>query len=750
MFKKCLSLIVCICVTLSCVTFATTTVSAADEVIISDYFSSNDYEYIYNSEQEGYELVTYKSGVTNPGTGWQGKWLSDLSGSEIGTGEKGKVYTYGANGATDATNTRTLRVVNYDGTVYRKFGSPIALSDAGEYIIRFRFSDGTSTAANRKGDGFRFLIGDSFSVGYEWITPENADPTQTKSFLTVGDDTVYSQSGQDTTGAWNASFKEIIVSLAVGASGTDDTVKVKMIDEDSSSKVWDIERTVNLSGEISYFGITDLSKSSSVRIDDIEITKIDTERKALADQVRAEMPGYDAVTRIDAITDETLRSELIAEYNTYGFAYDKMDNARYANKYTSTTGRDTLGLKWGTESSITIDGGAGWSGAWQHDRYQGSSGTYYPNAYITAKSDISNYISDMGDYAMLINGAGGDAYDKITRNLNTPVDLGVDGEYYVKFNGTWNVYNSSSSFDTNMKFEVALGDTISFGNECINDGSKNIIVPIIKTGIADYNKISAITIPSRDYYDYILRIVSSATGDDSYELYVCDAGTFNSATEPVSTGTFSSDNKLTSISMKATSKQFCVGEIAVECFNASVTGNPFKPDTVRSNIAAADSADAAQAVADALPKCVAAKYLQATALDNCKHLYFEFFQFDKGTMATPITTLDNYYDSSKSDNKLRATFVLKNNSESRKDINVFFVVYDGDEFKAVTKNSYNIQPAARCPEATDKYVYGSLTDAFIPAGLTNPVVKLFVWDYNTMEPYLVKTIQATYVDSAES
>jgi len=752
MLKKYLSLIICICVTLSCVTLTTTTVSAADEVIISDYFTNKDYA-AYDSNNQ---VINYASNVTNPGTGWDGKWLSDLNGTEIGENEKGIVYTYLTGGAVNNTGYRTLRSGTYNGTVYRKFASPISLTQDGEYTVKFKFSDGISSAANRKNQGFRFYIGSSFSVGYKWDTLEGVDPTQTKSFLTVGEETVESSVAQDTAANWNAAFKEIIAYVVIDADGTD-TIKVKMVDEGTTSNTWDIEKNVELTGEISYFGFTALKPESysSVRIGDIEITKIDTERKAVADQVRAEMPGYNAVTLIDSITDEALRSELIAEYNAYGFAYDQMNNARYADLFTEYNGKekyDDYGIQWGT-GGLTVDGGAGWNGGWTHERYKGAAEKIYPNAYIIAKGGKYTNISEITDYAMLLQSYSStykDGYDLISRTLNTPIDLSVEGEYFVKLTGTWNQWYA----EPETQVEVSLGNAVAFGSGCTStaqNGAANAYTPMIKTGNGEYNESSAVTIPRREYYDYIIRIVSHEAEPDSYEMYVCDKDSFSSSTEAVYTGTFESAEEIDTVSIKVTCGQFAIYSVAVESFNDSITGNPFKLDTVRANIGAAGSMEGAQAVADALPTCVAAEYLQANALEYLEYLDVDFFQFDKGKMAEKITTLDDYYNAALETNKVRAVLAIKNNYKTKKDINVFFAVYDGNDLVAVKRSGYNIEAGKRYPQDTSKYIYTYLnSDCYIPAGLTNPVVKVMIWDYNSMKPYVFKTIQKTFVDPAES
>lgn len=752
MFKKFLSLFVCICVVLSCMTFCAIGASAAAVVVAKDYFTTTD----YNTTET--TAIGYNNPVTADYTGWGSKWLSSLDATDAAPGfASGKVQVYAATVTTGAVKPtgQTLKYNNYNGLVYRKLAKAVAFSGAdAQYSVSFKISDGISTAANRY--GFKFLLGsDDFYVGYDWVADENETKTLVVPYVKIGENKISSEVSHSSTGAWNAPFKSIVVSITIDADG-DDTVKLKMLDDGVTSADWEVTATADLSqrtlGYIAFGGANSngASASQTGRVAEIEIsdTTANLNEELYIQQARAAMPGYEAVTMIDAVTTDATRAQLVNEYNAYGFAYDQMNNARYAALYeanASTT--DGYGIKWGAGASLTVDGGAGWNGGWTQSRFQGTNGTIYPNVYISKPADSYVYCDDaMDGYAMLLQSYSEtvtDGYEQIARKLNTPVNLNVDGEYFVKLTGTWNQYNAMPQ----TQLEISLGNAITFGSGCTStakDSSANAYTPMIKVGSGAADESSTVTLPRRDYYDYILRIVSHADEADTYEMFVCDNGTFNSSTEPVYSGTFESDASIDTVSIKVTCGQFAIHSVAVDCFNAGTTGNPFTPDSVRAQVASAKNYAAAKAIVDALPTCAAAEYLQAKALLDFEYIEFVSFQFDKGTTATPITNIDDY-EKTMTTYKFRCVPEIKNNFKTKKDLNVFMVLYDGDKY--VTSKRHG---SAYEPGQTKKLYLGFDANYYMPSGIEEPIVKVFVWDYTTFTPYVApKLIQKSVVDAGE-
>ena len=153
---------------------------------------------------------------------------------------------------------------------------------------------------------------------------------------------------------------------------------------------------------------------------------------------------------------------------------------------------------------------------------------------------------------------------------------------------------------------------------------------------------------------------------------------------------------------------------------------------------------AAKAIVDALPTCAASEYLQAKALLDFEYIEFVSFQFDKGTTATPITNIDDY-ESTMTTYKFRCVPEIKNNFKTKKDLNVFMVLYDGDKY--VTSKRHG---SAYEPGQTKKLYLGFDANYYMPSGIEEPIVKVFVWDYTTFTPYVApKLIQKTVVDAGE-
>lgn len=752
MLKKFLSLFVCVCVVLSCMTFGTIGASAAATVVAKDYFTTND----YNTTET--TAIGYKNPATPEYTGWGSKWLASLDATDAAPGfASGKVQIYAATVSTGAVKPtgQTLKYNSYNGLVYRKLASPIAFGGAdAQYNVSFKISDGISSAASRY--GFKFLLGsEDFYVGYDWVEDETATKTLVVPYVKLGDTKYSSEASHSSTGAWNAPFKNIVVSVTVDADG-DDTVKLKMLDDGETEAEWEVTVTADLSqktlGYIAFGGDNTLGGAAlhTARVAEIEITDTtdSLNEELYIEQARAAMPGYEAVTMIDAVTTDATRAQLVNEYNAYGFAYDQMNNARYAALYeanASTT--DGYGIKWGAGASLTVDGGAGWNGGWTQSRFQGTNGTIYPNVYISKPADSYVYCDDaMDGYAMLLQSYSEtvtDGYEQIARKLNTPVNLNVDGEYFVKLTGTWNQYNAMPQ----TQLEISLGNAITFGSGCTStakDSSANAYTPIVKIGNGAVDESSSVTIPRRDYYDYILRIVSHDDEADTYEVFVCDNGAFNSSTEAVYSGTFESDASIDTITIKAICGQFVMHSVAVDCFNAGTTGNPFTPASVRAQVASAKNYAAAKAIVDALPGTTSAEYLKAKAPLDFEYIEFVSFQFDKGTTATPITNLDDYEKTMKT-YKFRCVPEIKNNFKTKKDINVFMVLYDGDKYVTSKRHGSAFEPGQ-----SKKLYLGFDANYYMPSGIEEPIVKIYVWDYSTFTPYVTPMIiQKTVVDAGE-
>jgi len=752
MFKKILSLFVCVCVVLSCMTFGTVGASAASAVVAKDYFTTND----YNTTET--TAIGYNNPVAADYVGWGSKWLASLDATDAAPGfASGKVQVYAAtvsSGATKPTG-QTLKYNSYNGLVYRKLANAVAFGgEDAQYSVSFKISDGISSAASRY--GFKFLLGsEDFYVGYDWVEDESATKTLVVPYVKLGDTKYSSEASHSSSGAWNAPFKNIVVSITVDADG-DDTVKLKMLDDGETEAEWEVTVTADLSqktlGYIAFGGDNTLGGAAlhTARVAEIEITDTtdSLNEELYIEQTRAAMPGYEAVTMIDAVTTDATRAQLVNEYNAYGFAYDQMNNARYAALHTEYNGvskSDDYGVKWGTDG-LTVDGGAGWNGGWTHERYQGADKKIYPNAYIIANGGKYTNVAEITDYAMLLQSYSStykDGYEKITRTLNTPVNLGVDGEYFVKVTGAWNQWYAEAE----TQVDISLGDVVTFGSGSVADaqsGAANAYTPMIKIGSGAADESSTVTLPRRDYYDYILRIVSHADEADTYEMFVCDNGTFNSSTEAVYSGTFESDASIDTISIKTICGQFAIHSVAVDCFNAGITGNPFTLASVRAQVASAKTYDGAKRIVDALPTCAASEYLQAKALLDFEYIEFVSFQFDKGTTATPITNLDDY-DSSMTTYKLRCMPEIKNNFKTKKDLNVYMVLYDGDEYITAKRHG-----SAYNPGQTKKLYLGFDNNYYMPSGIEEPIVKIFIWDYSNNTPYTTaKYIQKTVADAGE-
>ena len=140
MLKKFLSLFVCVCVVLSCMTFGTIGASAAATVVAKDYFTTND----YNTTET--TAIGYKNPATPEYTGWGSKWLASLDATDAAPGfASGKVQIYAATVSTGAVKPtgQTLKYNSYNGLVYRKLASPIAFGGAdAQYNVSFKISDG--------------------------------------------------------------------------------------------------------------------------------------------------------------------------------------------------------------------------------------------------------------------------------------------------------------------------------------------------------------------------------------------------------------------------------------------------------------------------------------------------------------------------------------------------------------------------------------------------------------------------------
>ena len=325
------------------------------------------------------------------------------------------------------------------------------------------------------------------------------------------------------------------------------------------------------------------------------------------DEVTADA-GYDYALTTDAISDADERETAKLEYGKYGFAYENFGNKIYENQVKShatcaVTGNMSDGY---TAFNVKNSGaGVGWDGGWTIVKDASNSA-----AYVNWILDYSTYwdgdaVKDLENRSVArFNGSS------MHRKLMNPVDLSVDGDYFIKVRGAIGKKVTDTVKDKGGIYLELLDDSgndeVAFGAN-VPEGAANYMIPYVSGSGYDSRVSGESKMTYSRWYVFLLHIASSAEGVDKlcFTIYPeDDPGSAESITTEVNSSevldTFRFGNPSGAYAM--------IQDIGIDCFNESITGSPFSAKEVKEAIIGSKSVLDASEVYTKLPETSAKEY----------------------------------------------------------------------------------------------------------------------------------------------
>jgi len=325
------------------------------------------------------------------------------------------------------------------------------------------------------------------------------------------------------------------------------------------------------------------------------------------EEVTAEA-GYDYALSTDEILDADERTNAKLEYNKYGFAYENFGNKIYENQVKSHESCAISGTMSDGYTAFNAKNGAagvGWDGGWTITKDASNSA-----AYANWVLDYSNYW-DRAEVSNLENRSGV-RFNGLTmqRKLINPVDLSVDGDYFVKTRWAVGKKVTDTVKDKGgLSLELlddSGNDEVVFGAN-VPEGSATFMTPYV-SGSGYDNRISGDSkVTYSQWYVFLMHIETSADGMDKLSfIFYPEADP--SAVEII-TDEVDSHSVLSTFRFGNPSNSYMLlQDVGIDCFNDSITGSPFTAKEVSDAIINSKSVAEASEVYAKLPECSTKEY----------------------------------------------------------------------------------------------------------------------------------------------
>lgn len=327
--------------------------------------------------------------------------------------------------------------------------------------------------------------------------------------------------------------------------------------------------------------------------------------------------GYDYALSTDAISDADERELAKLEYNKYGFAYENFGNKIYENQVKSHSSCAVSGNMSDGYTAFNAKSGAagvGWDGGWTISKVPGNSA-----AYINWILDYSTFwssspITDNCSCARF-NGV------YLSRKLLNPVDLSVDGDYFITLRAGVAKKVTDTVKDmggVSLELKDASGNApVVFGFN-VPEGTKTYATSYLSGEGYDARTTGEVDVTFGQWYEFLVHIESRENEDDKLTFMIYPDSD-PSAYEIITTEVNSSDILDTFQFSNPSNSYALIEYVGIDCFNDSITGSPFKPADVEEAIIESGSVDAASKVYKLLPETSAKtwyKTMYKTILDD--------------------------------------------------------------------------------------------------------------------------------------
>lgn len=329
--------------------------------------------------------------------------------------------------------------------------------------------------------------------------------------------------------------------------------------------------------------------------------------------------GYDYALSTDAMSDADERELAKLEYNKYGFAYENFGNKIYENQVKSHTSCSVSGnMSDGYSQFNAKDGasGVGWEGGWTISKVPGNTAAYANWILDYSTFWTTDAVKNMDKRnTMRMNGV------HMHRRLLNPVDLSVDGDYFIMAHGGIGKKNTDTVKDLGGIWLELLNDSqsaeVTFGAN-VPEGAATYMTPFV-SGSGYDNRVSGESkVTYAQWYVFLLHIESSADGVDKLNFIIypeLDPG----AVEVITTEVESSEVLSTFRLGNPSNSYVLMQDIGIDCFNESIAASPFTPDEVIEAVLSSKSVEQASVVYTLLPETATKEYYRLTyknILDN--------------------------------------------------------------------------------------------------------------------------------------
>lgn len=370
--------------------------------------------------------------------------------------------------------------------------------------------------------------------------------------------------------------------------------------------------------------------------------------------------GYDYALSTDAISDADERTEAKLRYSKYGFAYENFGNKIYENQVKSHESCAISGsMSDGYTKFNAKDGaaGVGWDGGWTITKQPGNSA-----AYVNWILDYSTFWN--GDTVKTMDKRSCARYNGITmqRKLLNPVDLSVDGDYFIMCHSAVGKKVTDTVKDMGGMWFELLNDIgsaeVTFGAN-VPEGSATYMTPFVSGSGYDNRTSGDSKVTYSQWYVLLVHIESSADGSDKLKFIIYPESDPD-AVEVITTEVESNEILDTFAFKNPSNSYMLIEDVGIDCFNESIEASPFTPGEVNDAILNSRSVEEASKVYNLLPKTATKEYYRLTYKD----------------------ILDNAYDSialtEESEEDARNSFVFLGNFQ-----NDYDVISKAEELKAL-------------------------------------------------------------------
>jgi len=370
--------------------------------------------------------------------------------------------------------------------------------------------------------------------------------------------------------------------------------------------------------------------------------------------------GYDYALSTDAISDADERTEAKLRYSKYGFAYENFGNKIYENQVKSHESCAISGSMSDGYTKFNVKDGAagvGWDGGWTITKQPGNSA-----AYVNWILDYSTFWN--GDTVKTMDKRSCARYNGITmqRKLLNPVDLSVDGDYFIMCHSAVGKKVTDTVKDMGGMWFELLNDIgsaeVTFGAN-VPEGSAAYMTPFVSGSGYDNRTSGDSKVTYSQWYVLLVHIESSVDGTDKLKFIIYPESDPD-AVEVITTEVESNEILDTFAFKNPSNSYMLIQDVGIDCFNESIDASPFTPKEVNEAVLNSKSVEEASEVYTLLAKTATKEYYRLTYKD----------------------ILDNAYDSialtEESEEDARGSFVFLGNFQ-----NDYDVISKAQELKAL-------------------------------------------------------------------